>query len=492
MRNIAFSVLIIFLLSQIKPFCAYAQEENSIVIKEGTRYVNLKISALDKYNSRMEKQQARLINKLKRKEKHFANRLKANDSLAYEKYKGQATPSFDSISKLSKSDTGVTAAGFSKRKNRLTDSLKGIASFVKSTINDTSISPKTVDQNVAISKVQGQLNFRTYITQLISQRTNSLNSLSSSGSNIPGLTGIDKQVYYTKAKMNVFKEMEEDPTVAENKALEYLQGSEGFDKTMNNATQGCFTNAVSSTDMQITNPSKIGFISNTQMQQSLQNKFGSSLPLLANRVSTELNNWQDKAQQLQQGLSDVKSVGSNLRNINEPIFKVNPMRGLPFWKRLQKQYSCQLIRSNISTGAPTLVQPSIVIGFKHTPSLTYGIGAESSFGLGQNWQNIHFSFQGIGFKTYANWLWQYGFGAYAGYERIYKQFVFTPIGQPSLDIPQTQHNTLNYQENILIGLTKNYSVSKKYDGQIQALYNVWWQQDGLNSPIVIRVSFLNK
>ncbi len=128
-----------------------------------------------------------------------------------------------------------------------------------------------------------------------------------------------------------------------------------------------------------------------------------------------------------------------------------------------------------------------MVGFKHTPKLIYGVGMAASIGLGQSWQDIHLSFQGIGYRTFATWEWQYGIGVYAGYERMYKAFVFTQnTGSAATDITTTPHDTPNYDESLLIGLTKSYHMNSKYNGAIQVLYDVWWQQKGLNSPIVVR------
>ena len=71
----------------ISSFCATAQEENAVAVQQGTKYLDLKIKALDKLNDRMEQQQKKLLNKLKKQEKRFANKLKKTDSLAYARYK---------------------------------------------------------------------------------------------------------------------------------------------------------------------------------------------------------------------------------------------------------------------------------------------------------------------------------------------------------------------------------------------------------------------
>ncbi len=116
------------------------------MVKDGTHYVDLKLKALDKYNSRIEKQQDRLLKKLKKQENRLAHKLKKTDSLAYARYR-QQTLSFDSIGKISKSDTGSTAEKFSKRKNLSIDSLRGIQSFVQQKSRQAVNVPKSTDSS---------------------------------------------------------------------------------------------------------------------------------------------------------------------------------------------------------------------------------------------------------------------------------------------------------------------------------------------------------
>src|SRR5580658_2641058 len=131
MKPFAGRILLMFFLLFLNPFYGLAQEENTTAVKEGTHYVSLKLKALDKYNNRIERQQDHLLKKLKKKEKHLAHKLKSSDSLAYARYQHQPL-SYDSISKISQSDTGSNSAKISQKKNGTIDSLRGVQSFVNS------------------------------------------------------------------------------------------------------------------------------------------------------------------------------------------------------------------------------------------------------------------------------------------------------------------------------------------------------------------------
>ena len=479
--------VLIFLSLLISPYYAFSQEENTTAAMEGTRYIDLKIKKLDKYNSRIKKQQDRMLKKLTNKEKHLEHKLQRTDSLAYAKFKKQPL-SYDSISKLSKSDTGSRADSFAKKKNPTIDSLRGVESFVQNKSGQVPSSPEVQEKNAELSSVQGKLNFRNYITQLITQRTNNLNNLQGDEGKVPGLIGIQKQVYYGKAKMMAFKDMEDDPTKAEDKALEYLQGTKGFDNSMNAATQGGSGSiqSLGATGAGTAQLEKAGYQTKQQMQGNLAQKFGGNLGAVSKQLTGQLTAFQEKQKELAD-LKDTKQSVSNLKNTGKPSFKVNPMRGLPFWKRIEKQYSWQTARPSIDGTQPATTQPSVMVGFKQTPKLTYGLGMAISIGLGYSWQDIQFTYQGIGLRSFTTWQWQYGIGLYLGYERMYKNFVFSQNGQNSTtDAMTSAHSNANYNESLLVGVTKNYRLNSKYNGAIQALYDIWWAQKGLASPLVIR------
>jgi len=492
MKIILVPTVLFFLSLSISPFYAFSQEENATAAIGGTRYIDLKIKKLDKYNSRIKKQQDRMLKKLKNKENHLERKLQRTDSLAYAKFKKQ-TLSYDSISKVSKSDTGSKADSFAKKKNPTIDSLRGVESFVQCKSGQVPSSPEVQEKNAELSSVQGKLNFRNYITQLITQRTNNLSNLQGDEGKAPGLIGIQKQVYYGKAKMKAYKDMYDDPTKAEDKTLEYLDGTNGFEKSFNNSSQGGTSiQTLGASGADANKLEKMGYQTQHQFQSNLLQKFGNNLGGLSQKISGELTQFQNK----QNDLSTIKETKQSLfqlKHTAKPAFQVNPMRGLPFWKRIQKQYSWQTTRANSDGTQPSTIQPSIMVGFKQTPKITYGLGCAISIGLGQSWQNVYFSYQGTGLRSFITWQWQYGIGIYAGYERLYKNFVFTSREQqPNSDIITSPHNNSEFSESVLIGLTKSYHLNKNYNGSIQVLYDIWWAQKGLSGPIVLRFATIKK
>ncbi|MBE9668118.1 hypothetical protein [Mucilaginibacter boryungensis] len=486
MRNRPICLLFIVALWLCQPHCVHAQEENTLIV-QGSRYIDFKVKSLNKLNVRLERQQKRLLKRLTRREQRFAAKLKQKDSAAYDRYSHQLL-SYDSIQKLSQPDSAMLAKT-ATRHNASIDSLKAIRSFIqnKSSALNTNTQLPTTDPK--LSQLQSQLNYRSYINDLIYQRTNTLQSIAGSN-NMPAFTGIQKQVYYAKQKMNVFKEMEEEPTKAEDQAMEYLQGTDGFDKYMDKATAGPNSMQNLGPNATAADLQKMGLQTKQQVQAALQQRFGSNLSGLSPKMGDQIKSFQDKTQNINTAKQSLQSL-RHLKHINRPSFKINPMRGLPFWKRIEKQYNFQTTRATID-GAPAILQLSAMAGYRQSPKLSYGIGVVEATGLGQSWTDLRLSFQGVGLRSYTAWQWQYGIGIYAGYERLYKQAAFSNTTSTDQTSAPSLHSTNTYNESILIGLTKNYHINDKWNGTIQVLYDIWWQQKGLSSPIVLRFSTISK
>jgi len=472
-------------------------QQEATAVYYGKHYLELNIRSLDKYNQRLAHQQDRLLHQLKKKENRLQHQLRRSDSVAYLRFKNQPL-SYDSISRLANADSTTMATKVSRRRNAVFDSLKGVANFIQtksSVLTEGAVN--TSSYNTELQSLQQKIDYRDYINELITQRTNNLKSIVGNNS-LSSFAGIQKEVFYGKARMNVWKQVSEDPSKLEEKALEYLQGTEGFDKAVAQSTSvGGMQAGMNPSDLE-----KMGYQTKDQLNKALQQKFGNSLGQVQQAMGGQLADWQNKAHDITSKVKDTKQqmagtkgqLTSAKSQIKKPSVQLNknPMRGLPFWRRLEKQYNWQTTRAT-PAGAPAILQGAAMVGYRQTPKLSYGIGAALNIGMGQDWNHIQFSFEGLSLRSYLQYKFVYGIGVYGGYERMYKQAAFASSGKTtSSELPTSlnPHNTTNYNESILLGLTKSYKLNSKWNGQIQVMYDVWWKEKGLNSPILLRFATL--
>ncbi len=483
---------------------ANAQEQEQVYIS-GRRYLDLNIHALDNYARRLERTQKQLLARLKRKEHRLERRLMHRDSAAYARYQASRTISYDSISKLAATppDSATLAARLSRNGNKTIDTLKRVYGFVQSKASSLTSAAGSVagatgmeGYSNQLGSLQSRLSYDQYLSELTSQRTTNLESIAG---NDPAVTGMQKQLYYAKSKIAEWKKIADEPTKAEELALEYLQGTKGFN--LSNISEGGGIGsgtggaATGSGGLNAGELEKLGYQTKRSVMAGLQQKYGSSLGSMQTNLTKEVGDWQDKAQSLSGQLKETKQSLQGLRHTEKPKFRINPMRGLPFWKRIEKSWGLQTTRAT-TDGRPAMLQLSGTAGYRFSEKLSAGLGAVAQIGLGQSWSSIRFTFEGIGARSYVAWQWQYGIGVYGGYERIWKTAAFsnstnaTGVGGSSIET--IRHDRAGYSEALLAGITKTYKVNSKWNGAIQLLYDVWWQEKGLRSPLVLRFTTQSK
>lgn len=495
----------------IAPKMHAQEQETTESIRYADQYLDSRTTALDKYASRAERIQQKLLKKLQRREQKMLRQLAAKDSALYKQYL-QNPLTYDSIAALSKDSTALSR--LRKSPNKVIDSLKGVQAFIgkqgEKLEGATGLASKagiTLPYADKIGALQSQLSAQQNIDQLIQQRTTSLESLAGSA-HISGLQGLQKDVYYAREKIKAWKLLSDDQDAAEEKAMEYLQGTEGFQQYLqgsDKAFSGLGNNA-SAADLQ-----RLGYQTKDQVSNLLQQKLGGSLGSVQQQMSQQVQQYTEKLDgitgkagelknsinEAKQTVSEAKQTAGQLKNIEKPAFKKNPERGKPFWQRLEVQYNFQTSRATPDGLRPALLDLGAGVAFKHTPRLSYGLGLAWSTGLGQNWQNIRFTYEGITARAYADWKWQYGFSLQAGYESA-----FRPPGRPYLS--DGQNNNLgnpsnpNANENIFkdafggqqqaayIGIMKRYRIGGKWNGTFLVGYNFLWQGSDQRTPFLLR------
>ncbi len=73
-------------------------------------------------------------------------------------------------------------------------------------------------------------------------------------------------------------------------------------------------------------------------------------------MSSGISSWQEKQKELAD-LKDTKNSIEKIGGTDKPSFKVNPMRGLPFKKRIVKQYSWQPTPASADGSTPAYDHP---------------------------------------------------------------------------------------------------------------------------------------
>lgn len=162
-----------------------------------------------------------------------------------------------------------------------------------------------------------------------------------------------------------------------------------------------------------------------------------------------------------------------------PGFIPNSQKNKTFGQRLELGTDFQFGKSHQLL--PTTATTGLTIGYKINDKSSAGIGASYLLGLGNGWQNIRLTSEGIGFRSYVKWKFKGNFYLQAGGEWNY----MTRFGSV-----EELKKARNWQQATLIGLSKSYMINKKIKGNLQLLYNLLhYQNQPRTQPLVIRLGY---
>ena len=205
------------------------------IVQYSTQWLNTKYKKLTRYADKENRRTARVLRKLSKKEKTYISRLTKNDTTQLQQL--QHSPSYDSIQqRLLTKNTNKGTINVQQGMQHTLDSLRRIKDYSQHTLAkaNNSLQQTGMDgiNTQQLNELEAKLNNNQLAQQWIQERTGVLQKMGQASGYSRGLKGITKQSYYYRQQLNSYKRIANDPSVLEEKALQYLQGMEGFDKAI--------------------------------------------------------------------------------------------------------------------------------------------------------------------------------------------------------------------------------------------------------------------
>jgi hypothetical protein len=203
-----------------------------------------------------------------------------------------------------------------------------------------------------------------------------------------------------------------------------------------------------------------GLQTQNQVQQLLQQQVGGAG---ASAIQGQLQAAQSQVTSMQNA---VGKFGAGGQDLDMPDFKPNTRKTRTFLKRIEYGANVQFARS--AYDFPATGNLGLSLGYKINDKSTAGIGLAYSLGLGTGWNNVAFSSQGLGLRSFMDWKIKKTWYVTGGYELNYMT-EFNKIAD--------LQNRSDWQPSALIGIEKKYKVSSKLTGNIQLLFDALYKQE---------------
>lgn len=294
-----------------------------------------------------------------------------------------------------------------------------------------------------------------------------------------GLKKLSKQAYYYNAQLVGYKEAIKDRRQAERKAVEILSQNQQFQSFMQRNSELVSFFRLPNAE----NPGTVsiqGLQARASINQLVQDRMGNNgnpQALLQQQVGSAQAELQGLKEKVNQYSNDSYSNTSN--EIEQPDFKPNSQKTKSFSERLE--YGGNIQSQKARNYFPVTSDVGLSLGYNLSDKSVFGIGASYKLGLGRGWNDIAFSHQGVGLRSFLDFKLKGSLFVSGGYEQNYRT-LFTSLDQLK------DYNA--WQSSGLLGLSKKYSVSKKLKGNIQLLWDfLSYQQLPRTQPILFRLGY---
>ena len=439
-------------------------------VSEKTSSINEKLTGkTDKTLRRMKRQEERIKSKLYKIDSLAANNLFSNSLDKYEEFQ----------KKLNAKAEKLTNTGLGNYIPYL-DSLKTTLNFLSKDGNEIVAKNKELQNKLKetiknADELEARLDQLKIIQQYLRERKQYLKEQLEKYGLGKELKKMNKEVYYYGELLKDYKETLKDPKKIEQKALSILKRLPAFNRFMQRNSQLASIFGIPGDNNNTTVVSLIGLQTRSSVQQIIQNTVATIGPNAQQFIQQQL---QTANNQLSQMKNKPAIFDLNGNMVDVPDFKPNNEKNKPFHKRLELGTNVQFGKTNGLL--PTTGNFALSLGYKLNNNGTIGLGTSYKLGLGNGIQNIKFTHQGFGLRSYIDWKIKGNFFISGGYEKNYL---------PALENLSASISLNKWQESGLIGITKKYSI-RKLKSSAQLLFDfLSYKNIPRSQPIIFRIGW---
>jgi hypothetical protein len=426
-------------------------------------------SKTNKALTRMQKHEEKLRRKLYKIDSIAANNLFSNTLNRYDEFQKKLNDKADKL----------TAAGLNNYLPYM-DSLKTVLKFLEKDGNPLISQNRELQEKLTtamknVNELDNKLAQLKSIQQYLRERKQYLKEQLEKYGLGKYLKKLNKEVYYYSQLLSEYKSILSDPKRIEEKALALLRGLPAFKRFMERNSQLASIFGIPSMNAGAVPATLVGVQTRASVQQYIQaNVVGASNP--QQFIQQQIQTANKQLSQLKNNLPIFDKYGNA---VEIPDFKVNTEKHKPFVKRLELGANVQF--GKINRLLPTTGDFALSLGYKLNGSGIVGVGSSYRVGFGSGIQNIQFTHQGFGLRSFIDWKIKGGFYVSGGYEKNYL---------PALQIPYAPVDFSEWQESGLIGLSKKYRINKKMKGSMNLLFDfLSYKNIPRSQPILFRVGW---
>jgi hypothetical protein len=445
-------------------------------IQFASKFLNTVSNKLGSFNNKIEKRTAKALAKFHKAELKLIHKMFAKDSVLAK-------------AKLLEAETKyalLTDTNFVSKQTLLDGAynpyIDSVLTFLKLVDNNKAAFAGLSNEQIAKAKeylaaAQLNVNYTDAVKKYLSTQKESLRSSLQQLHIFTKFKEIEKTAYYYNEYVQEYASVLKDKKKIEKKLMGLLISNNVVKEffARNSMLAGLFhIPSADGPDMSGL-PPLAGLQTRAGINELIQQRVASGGPNAVAQVKGQIQAAQAELGKLK---SKLEQYGKGVDADGQPLgFTPNTQKTKAFAKRLEYGANIQSTKGNY--GFPSISDLAVSIGYKLNDKSVVSVGGSYKLGLGQGWDNIRFSSQGVGIRSSLDWKIKGSFFVAGAYE---------------LNHFYNNNETAQYQQGYwekaaLLGITKKYKISSKLKGNIQLLYNFLTDQNTNKQPIVFRVGY---
>ena len=418
----------------------------------------------------------------KQEEKIYKKLLSTKDSLIARSKLAELNGKYSALKDKLKNPPLISKAQqYIPRLDSLSTSLKFL--------DQSGIGGKVKDALSRTSALQDKFEQAEEIKKFIRERKEQLKQQLEKLGMVKQLKQINKQIYYYAAQVKEYKEILKDPKKIEKKALELLAKTKFFQDFMkkNSMLASLFRMPGDPNDPDYL-ASLSGLQTRAQVNAIVQQQIGSGGPNAQQVFNQNLQSAQSQMNALKARIGQLG--GSSSDDIMPEGFRPNEEKQKSFGKRIE--YSTNFQAQKSTSFFPATSDLGLGAGYKLNSKSIIGVGASFKLGLGNGWQHIKFSGQGIGLRSYIDWKAPFGSSQKGMWKNIWISGGYEMNYKTGFNAIDQLRNLGGWQRSGLIGISRSIPVKTKFftKTKLQLLWDfLSYQQVPRTQAVIFRIGY---
>ncbi len=434
-----------------------------------TEWQDKLVNNTDKYLRNFTRLEGKLRKKLNRIDSNSAKQLFDDAQKKYSQLRDKLNGSIQTLDKYTNSYIPLL--------DSLTTSLNFLGTTNLPLLQNIKGTEQISDALSKLNSLQGRLNQAEQIKDFIRERKQLLVGQLSKFGMLKDLKKFNEKLYYYQVQLAEYKQALKEPEKLIAKSLSILQKNPAFREFFLKHSELASLFRLPGSGNPIDPASLAGLQTRASVQNLIGQRFGSgsnTQQMLQQNIGdaqSQLNKLKDKINQL---------GGTGSSEIDMPDFKPQSVKTKTFWKRLEYGTNIQTVRAN--GFFPTTTDLAVSLGYRVSDKSTAGVAIATKMGWGESFRKINITWQGIGLRSFIDVKIKGSFFVSGGAEMNYRNQI--------RDFHQL-NNFSAWQKSALLGVTKKYSIGKKWKGNMQLLFDFLYKNQVSNAtPVLFRVGYL--